>query len=74
MIGFLDDLFVVPDFRSGGEVAVLIEVVQLEAKAQGCGVVRRIARDYNCRARRMYDQLAEKTERMLCEMTEVAAK
>ena len=35
MIGFLDDLFVVPDHRAGGAAAALIKAVQAEAKAQG---------------------------------------
>jgi len=68
MIGFLDDLFVVPDHRSGGAAAALILAVQAEAKAQGWGVVRWITRDDNYRARGLYDKLAEKTNWALYEM------
>ena len=69
MIGFLDDLFVMPDHRSGdGEVA-LIKVVQLEAKAQGWGIERLITRDHNYRARGLDYKLAEKkTDWVLFEM------
>ena len=34
MIGFLDDLFVVSDHRSGGSAAALIKAMQKEAKAK----------------------------------------
>ena len=74
MIGFLDDLFVMPDHRSrDGEVA-LIKVVQLEAKAQGWDVVLWITRDHNYRARGLFDKLAEKTDWVLYEMAEMVAK
>ena len=74
MVGFLDDLFVLPDHRSGGVAAALITAVQAEAKAHGWGVVRWITRDYNYRARGLYDKLAEKTDWVLYEMTELEAK
>ena len=35
MIGFLDDLFVVPEHRSGGAAAALIKALQAEAQVQG---------------------------------------
>jgi len=68
IIGFLDDLFVVPNHRSSGAAAALIMAVQAEAKAQGWGVVRWITRDDNYRARGLYDKLAEKTNWALYEM------
>ena len=73
MVGFLDDLFVVPDHRSGG-VAAPIKAVQAEAKAQGWGVVRWITRDHNYRASGSYDKLAEKSDWVLYKMTVVATK
>ena len=63
----------VPDHRSGG-VAAPIKAVQAEAKAQGCGVVRWITHDHNYRALGLCDKLAEKTDRVLYEITKVAAK
>jgi len=69
MIGFLDDLFVMPSHRSNGIAAALITAVQAEAKAQGWGVLRWITRDNNYRARGLYDKLAQKTDWALYEMT-----
>ena len=74
MIGFLDDLFVVPENRSSGAAAVLIKAMQAAAKAQSWGVVRWITRDYNYWARGLYDKLAEKTDWVVYKMTEMAAK
>ena len=74
MIGFLYGLFVMPEHRSGGEAVALIAAVKAEAKAQGWGVVRWITRDHNYRARGLYDKLAEKTDWVLYEMTEMVAK
>ena len=74
IIRFLDDLFVAFDHRSGGAVAALTIVVQAAAKAQGWGVVRWITRDHNYWARGLYDKLAEKTDWVLYEKTEMVAK
>ena len=68
MIGFLDDLFVVPENRSGGAAVALIKAVQAAAKAEGWGVMRWITRENNYRARGLYDKLAEKTDWALYEM------
>ena len=67
MIGFLDDLFVMPESRSAG-AAALIKAVQATAKGEGWGVVRWITRENNYRARGLYDKLAEKTDWVLYEM------
>ena len=69
MIGFLNDLFLLPEIRSGRAAAALIRVVQAVAKAKGWGVVRWITRENNYRARGLYDKLAEKTDWVLYEMT-----
>ena len=68
MIGFLDDLFVTADHRSGGAATALIKAVQAEANIQGWSVVRWITRDHNYRARGLYDKLGEKTDWVLYEM------
>ena len=68
MIGFSDDLFVIPENRSGGAAAALIKAVQASAKAEGWGVVRWMTRENNYRARSLYDKLAEKTDWALYEM------
>ena len=68
MIGFLDDLFVVPENRSGGAAAALIKEVQAAAEAEGWGVLRWITRENNYRARGLYDKVAKKTDWALYEM------
>ena len=68
MIGFLDDLFVLPGHSSGGAAAALMRAAQAEMKAQGWGDMRWIIRDHNYRARGLYDKLAEKTDCVLYEM------
>ena len=68
VIGFLDDLFVVTDHRSGGVAAALIMGINLEAKNRDWSIVRWITRDDNYRARGLYDKLAEKTNWTLYEM------
>ena len=68
MIGFLDDLFVVPDHRSGGTAAALIRAVRAAAKAEGWGVMCLITRENNYLARGLYYKLAEKTDWALYEM------
>ena len=60
MIGSLDDLFVLNDYRFGGVAATLIRAVQAETKAQGWGFVPWITRDHDYRALGPYDKLAEK--------------
>jgi GNAT superfamily N-acetyltransferase len=69
MVGFLDDLFVVPDHRSSGAAAALMAAVKQHAIAANWGVVRWITRDNNYRARGLYDKLAQKTDWALYEMT-----
>ena len=69
IIGFLDDLFAVPENRSAGVAAALIGAVQATTKAKGWGVVRWITRDNNYRGRGLYDKLVEKTDWVLYEMS-----
>ena len=74
IIGLLDDLFAVPDHRSGGVAVALIIGIKGAAETLGWSVVRWITRDHNYRARGLYDKLAEKTDWVLYEMTEMAVK
>ena len=57
-----NDLFAMPDYRSGGAAVALIKAVWAAANAQGWGVVRWITRDHNYCARGIYDKLAEKAD------------
>ena len=68
IIGFFDDLFVMPKSRSGGAAEALITAVQATDKAEGWGVARLITRENNYRARGLYDKLAKKTNWALYEM------
>ena len=61
MIGFLDDLFVVPD-HPGGAAAAEAGAGRGRPKA---GSMRWIIRDHNYQARGLYDKLAEKTDWVL---------
>ena len=68
MIGFLDDLFVVPENRSTGVTVTLIKEAQAATKAEDWGVVRWITHHIHHRARGLYDKLAQKTDWTLHEM------
>ena len=59
--GFLDDLFVAPDWRGRGVADALVEAVVAEARRRGWVMVRWITADDNQRARGFYDRIAEKT-------------
>jgi GNAT superfamily N-acetyltransferase len=59
--GFLDDLFVAPDWRGQGVADALVEAVVAEARRRGWVMVRWITANDNERARGLYDRIAEKT-------------
>ena len=60
-IGFLDDLYVHPDFR-GQKISVkLIEQLKQISKDKKWNLVRWITRDNNVRAKKVYDKISNKT-------------
>jgi len=61
-VGFLDDLFVAPQYRGSGVVTALVAALKEEASANGWPLVRWITRENNYRARAVYDRMAEKTD------------
>ena len=61
-IGFLDDLFVLPEARGTRLGEALIQAVVEEAKRRGWPAVRWITAEDNARARRLYDRVAMKTQ------------
>lgn len=67
-LGFLDDIFVLPQKRGGLVAKKLILKIKIMAKQRGWKMVRWITRDYNYRARNFYDKIAEKTDWALYEM------
>ena len=61
-IGFLDDLFVLPEKRGGKVVTLLIEELKKEAIGKNWGIIRWITQDNNYRARNLYDKISQKTD------------
>jgi GNAT superfamily N-acetyltransferase len=59
--GFLDDLYVAPDWRGRNVAEALVAAVAAEGRRRGWSVIRWITADGNIRARRFYDRVAEET-------------
>jgi GNAT superfamily N-acetyltransferase len=59
--GFLDDLFVAPEWRGSGVADALVAAVAEEGRRRGWVVIRWITAEENDRARAFYDRIAEKT-------------
>ena len=60
-IGFLDDLFVDPEYRGRKIGEKLINKMKEISKSKGWNLVRWITRDDNVRAKSLYDRVSEKT-------------
>ena len=60
-MGFLDDLFVAPEYRGRKIGEKLINRIKEISKSKGWNLVRWITRDDNTRAKSLYDRVAEKT-------------
>tara|TARA_B100001123_G_scaffold425079_1_gene537483 strand:+ start:260 stop:703 length:444 start_codon:yes stop_codon:yes gene_type:complete len=60
-IGFLDDLYVLPEFRGQKIGLRLIEKLKLISKENQWNLVRWITRDNNLRAKKVYDKISTKT-------------
>ncbi len=67
-IGFLDDVIVLPEYRSYGIGEGLLEYIRSHGAEAGWGVVRWITRDNNYSARRVYDRVAKRTNWVTYEM------
>jgi ribosomal protein S18 acetylase RimI-like enzyme len=61
-IGFLDDLYVKPEWRGQGVVDRLFDALNNEAVKYGWPLVRWITADDNYRARGYYDKVSDKTQ------------
>lgn len=59
--GFLDDLFVDPDFRGGRVADQLITALAEVGRQRGWTLIRWLTADDNYRARGVYDRLAKRT-------------
>jgi len=60
-IGFLDDLFVNPDFRGKQIGKKLIKALKNMAKSNNWQVIRWITRSDNKKAKKLYDKIANNT-------------
>ena len=60
-IGFLDDLFVDPEYRGQKIGEKLINKMKEISKSKGWNLVRWITRNDNVRAKTLYDRVSEKT-------------
>lgn len=60
-VGFLDDLFVIPEARGKEVVEALYAELNKVGKQQGWPFIRWITADNNYRARNVYDNISEKT-------------
>ena len=60
--GFLDDLFVKPEYRGQGVVDALFKELKDEARDRSWPFVRWITADDNYRGRAVYDRVAERTK------------
>ena len=60
-IGFLDDIFVEPEYRGKKIGEKLINRIKEISKSKGWNLVRWITRDDNIRAKSLYDRVSVKT-------------
>ena len=60
-VGFLDDLFVMPEKRGSGAVDALFASLEEDARAKGWPLVRWLTGDDNFRGRGVYDKVATRT-------------
>ena len=60
-IGFLDDLYVHPEFRGQKLSELLIKELQRISKEKNWNLVRWITREDNLRAKKVYDRVSNKT-------------
>lgn len=61
-VGFLDDLYVLPESRGAGVVDALFDSLRESSRNNGWPIVRWITADNNYRGRGVYDKLAERTQ------------
>ena len=59
LVGFLDDLFVHPDFRGTGAVQLLFGELKIQSKKNDWPYVRWITATDNSRARKVYNQISK---------------
>ncbi len=60
-VGFLDDLFLIPEARGSGAAEILYRELAAFARQQGWPFVRWITAENNYRGRGSYDKIADRT-------------
>jgi RimJ/RimL family protein N-acetyltransferase len=66
--GYLDDLFVDPEFRGSGAVDSLFDAIRVLGAERGWNIVRWTTAEDNLRARAAYDRVAARTGWITYEM------
>ena len=67
-IGFLDDLYVDPDYRRKGIGENFLNYLKELSKSRGWNLIRWLTHDDNIKAKSLYDRVAEKTNWDLYEL------
>jgi GNAT superfamily N-acetyltransferase len=67
-IGFLDDLYVDPDYRRKGIGEKFLNYLKELSKSRGWNLIRWLTHDDNIKAKSLYDRVAEKTNWDLYEL------
>ena len=67
-IGFLDDLFVDPDYRGQKIGEKILSELKKISKSKGWNLIRWVTRNDNVRAKSLYDRVAQKTSWDLYEL------
>lgn len=62
LVGFLDDLFIKPEYRGNGVVDALYQALNSDAADKGWPFIRWITAENNYRGRGVYDKLSDKTQ------------
>ena len=62
LVGFLDDLFIKPEYRGKGVVDALYQALNNDAADKGWPFMRWITAENNYRGRSVYDKLSDKTQ------------
>jgi ribosomal protein S18 acetylase RimI-like enzyme len=68
IVGFLDDLYVRPEYRGEGVVDALFKALDESARTNHWPFVRWITAENNYRGRGVYDKVAEKTQWLTYQM------
>jgi ribosomal protein S18 acetylase RimI-like enzyme len=67
--GYIEDLYVHPDYRRSGIAMALIQSVVETAKERGWPTIRWISRKNNHAARSLYNRIAKETDRITYELS-----